>query len=81
VNAEERKRLKRATDSQVAWKNKAKDRQQRIRFLQIKIRDLELSRNNWKEKFFQTKTKEETQDSKETTSVSASQTKVEGKKN
>ncbi len=55
MNAEERKRLKRAIDSKEIWKQRGLERQRTLRLQQLRIRDLESSRNHWKEKYFQTK--------------------------
>ncbi len=55
VNAEERKRLKRAIDSKEIWKQSALARQNKLRLQELRIRDLENSRNNWKEKYFRGK--------------------------
>ena len=33
-----------------SWKEKALDRQQKIRALEIKVRDLSVSRENWKQR-------------------------------
>ena len=60
MNAEERKKLKRAVESRVAWKKKAQGRQKETRLLKLRIRDLERSRKHWKEKFFQAKADTET---------------------
>ena len=81
MNAEERKKLKRAVDSQVAWKDKAKARKKNIRLLQLKVRDLERSRRNWKEKFFQSKKDDKTDDIKKSSAVTIRQTKIDRKKN
>jgi len=62
VNAQERKTLKRALISQQKWKEKAQERKKGLRLLQLKIRDLERSRMQWKEKFF--KMREEYKDKK-----------------
>lgn len=32
------------------WKNKCKDRQKKIKFLEAKVKDLIVSRNKWKER-------------------------------
>lgn len=55
MNAEERKRLKRAIDSKEIWKQRALQRQRVLRLQELRIRDLEISRNNWKEKYFKSK--------------------------
>ena len=39
--------FKKARDN---WKQKALDRQQKIRALEIKVRDLSVSRKNWKQR-------------------------------
>jgi hypothetical protein len=81
VNAEERKKIKRAIESQVAWKNKAKERKKNIRLLQLKVRDLERSRKNWKEKFFNSKIEDKTDEIKKPTAISIKQAKIDRKKN
>jgi len=55
VNAEERMRLKRAIDSKEIWKQRGLERQRTLRLQQLRIKDLESSRNRWKEKYFQIK--------------------------
>ncbi len=51
MNAEERKKLKRTIDSKEIWKERAQDRQRVLRLQKLRIRDLEYSRNQWKEKY------------------------------
>lgn len=62
MNSYERKSFKRALYSLSIWKDKAQKRQKEIRLLQLKIRDLERSRELWRKKYFLHKT--ETQESK-----------------
>jgi len=50
VDARERKALKRALESKENWKAKASERKKRIRLLELRVRDLERSRGQWKEK-------------------------------
>jgi hypothetical protein len=52
MDAQERKTLKRAVASKENWKTKARERQKGMRLLQLKIRDLERSRAQWKEKYY-----------------------------
>jgi hypothetical protein len=61
VNAQERKALKRALESKENWKNKAQQRKKQIRLLELRIRDLEKSRGQWKEKCFEERTKQSTE--------------------
>jgi hypothetical protein len=51
MNSYERKALKRATESKVKWKTKALERNQKLRALKLKIRDLEKSRQMWRERY------------------------------
>ncbi len=81
MNAQERKALKRALISQEKWKAKAKERQKGMRLLQLKIKDLEKSRANWKEKFFLTKNVEEKGQTSESPDALEQQTKADRKKN
>ena len=69
MNAEERKALKRALESKDNWKDKAQERKKQIRLLELRIRDLEHSRNQWKGKYFKVKNQpkpEEKEDKKQT---------------
>jgi hypothetical protein len=50
MNATERKALKRATESRVAWKTKAMDRNRRLRAATRRIQDLEISRQMWRDR-------------------------------
>ena len=52
MNAQERKALKRALESKENWKVKAQGRKKQIRLLELRIRDLEISRSLWKEKCY-----------------------------
>ena len=83
MNAQERKALKRALDSKEKWKAKAKERQKSMRLLQLKIRDIERSRADWKEKFSLEKMSKENEKSKlsESSITSAQQLKSDRKKN
>ncbi len=81
MNAQERKTLNRALISKDTWKTKAKARQKSIRLLQLKVRDLERSRTQWKEKFFQLKNNEEKSKISETSAVLGKKTKIDQKKN
>lgn len=51
MNSYERKALKRANESKVKWKTKALARNQQLRALKLKIRDLEKSRHMWRERY------------------------------
>ena len=81
MNAQERKALKRAQDSKENWKTKAQERKKQIRLLELRIRDLELSRGQWKRKFFETKSKPEIVKGNSGKPVSKRQTKADRKKN
>ncbi len=50
MNATERKTLQRASESRAAWKAKALDRNHRLRDATRRIRDLETSRQMWRER-------------------------------
>ncbi len=83
VNAQERKALKRALVSKEKWKDKAKERQKGMRLLELKIRDIERSRINWKEKFLLEKESKNNKKSKrsESSIESVKQMKSDRKKN
>jgi hypothetical protein len=80
VNAEERKKQKRAIESQIAWKKKAMESKKNIHLLKLNIRDLKQSRQNWKEKYFQARSVDKTNDMKNPSAVSIKQTKIDKKK-
>ena len=50
MNSYERKALKRANESKAKWKEKALERNRRLRAAQLKIRDLEKSRQLWRDR-------------------------------
>jgi len=50
MNAAERKSLKRANDSKIAWKTKAMKRNSALRAARTRIRDLEKSRQMWRQR-------------------------------
>lgn len=50
MNSYERKALKRANESKAKWKDKALERNKRLRAAQLKIRDLEKSRQMWRDR-------------------------------
>jgi hypothetical protein len=51
MNSYERKALKRARESKDKWKTKALERNKTLRALKLKIRDLEKSRQMWRERY------------------------------
>jgi hypothetical protein len=51
MNSYERKAFKRAKQSQAKWKQKAIERNKRLRAAHLKIRDLEKSRQMWRERY------------------------------
>jgi hypothetical protein len=81
VNAEERKALKRALESKENWKVKAQERKKQIRLLELRIRDLEHSRNQWKKKHFQTRSTSKPDKSEDRNQLPKEKSKVDRKKN
>jgi hypothetical protein len=51
MNSYERKALKRARESKDKWKTKAIERNKTLRALKLTIRDLEKSRQMWRERY------------------------------
>lgn len=80
MNAQERKALKRAVESKENWKSKAKERNKHIRLLDLRIRDLKLSRSLWKGKCFEEREKTKTETRVEPTQVTKRQAKADQKK-
>lgn len=52
MNSYERKALKRALESKSKWRTKAVERNKTLRALKLKIRDLEKSRQMWRERYW-----------------------------
>ena len=50
MNSFERKALKQANESKAKWKQKAIERNKRLRAAQLRIRDLEKSRQMWRDR-------------------------------
>jgi hypothetical protein len=51
MNSYERKALKRALESKAKWRTKAIERNNTLRALKLKIRDLEKSRHMWRNRY------------------------------
>ena len=51
MNSYERKALKRARESKAKWRIKAIERNNTLRALKLKIRDLEKSRHMWRDRY------------------------------
>lgn len=81
VNAQERKSLKRALESKENWKTKAQERKKQIRLLELRIRDLEASRNLWKEKCYRERIELKSENTSEKKSITKRQAKADRKKN
>ncbi len=80
VNAQERKALKRALESKEKWKAKAQERKKQIRLLELRIRDLEYSRKQWKEKCFKAKKESKAEKTESRSKVPKRQAKTDRKK-
>lgn len=81
MDAQERKTLKRAITSKESWKAKARERQKGMRLLQLKIRDLELSRALWKVRYYSLKDAGETDKASEISAELLPEAKTDRKKN
>lgn len=80
MNAQERKALKRAIESKENWKSKAQERKKQIRLLELRVRDLERSRGQWKEKCFKVKNEPKPEERVDKNKTSKRQLKADQKK-
>ncbi|MCG8336315.1 MAG: hypothetical protein MJE63_17545 [Proteobacteria bacterium] len=81
MNAEERRALKRALESKENWKHKAQERKKQIRLLELRIRDLEHSRNQWKGKYFKGKNQPKPEEKEDKKQSLTKPSKIDRKKN